>query len=202
MKDILYALPNTFIPLFVAMDVFAVVGIFVSLTEEMSHPERKEIVRDSVLTALFVGLGFMALGEAAFRILGITVDDFKIAGGLILLVIAILDIVNPQSRTKLPGGKLGIVPLGVPLIVGPAVLTTLLVLVDHYGTVPTIICFLLNLLVVWVSLANAERLVRTFGKGGIIAISKLMLLLLAAIAVMMIRIGLENILMITNSVPG
>lgn len=194
MKNLIVALPSTFIPLFVAMDVFAVVGIFLSLTEDMSHSERKEAVRESVLTALFVGLGFMALGEAIFKILGVTVDDFKIAGGLLLLVIAILDIVNPQGRSKLPGGKLGIVPLGVPLIVGPAVLTTLIVLLEHYGAVPTVICFLLNLLVVWVSLAKAERLVHTFGRGGITAISKLMMLLLAAIAIMMIRMGLEDIL--------
>ena len=92
-------------------------------------------------------------------------------------------------------GKMGVVPIGVPLIVGPAVLTTTLVLVDHYGIFPTIISLLLNLLIVWVSLSYAERLIKLIGKGGIMGLSKIMALLLASIAIMMIRLGIENIIL-------
>jgi multiple antibiotic resistance protein len=88
---------------------------------------------------------------------------------------------------------MGVVPIGVPLIVGPAVLTNILLLVDHFGVVPTIISLVLNLFIVWISLRNAERIVHLVGKGGVIGISKVMALLLAAIAIMMIRIGIENI---------
>lgn len=188
-RDTLYA----FIPLFVAIDIFAVIPIFVSMTERMSREKRFAIERDSVITALAVGLSFIGVGEGIFRVLNITENDFKIAGGLILLIFAVLDLMG-YTRTRGQSGKLGVVPLGVPLIVGPAVLTTILVLVDHYGIVPTVISFIVNLAIVWLSFRVSGRILSVFGKGGIMAISKVMALLLASIAVMLIRIGLENIL--------
>ncbi|MDA8168650.1 MAG: MarC family protein [Nitrospiraceae bacterium] len=186
------SLLNTFIPLFVAMDVFAALGIFISLTEGMDRKAVKGIIRDSVLTGLFVSLGFIAVGEAVFRILGITTNDFKIAGGLVLLVVSVRDMLGESERRR-PSGNFGIVPIGVPLIVGPAVLTTLIVLVDHYGAVYTIISLIANLAFVWLSFNKAEAVVKVFGKS-VLVLSKLMLLMLAAIAVMMIRMGLEGLL--------
>jgi len=188
MKDALYA----FIPIFVAIDVFAVIPIFVSLTEGMSREKKRVIERESVVTALIVGLLFIAVGEAIFRILSITENDFKIAGGLILLIFAILDLLG-YTKIREQAGKLGVVPLGVPLIVGPAVLATILVLVDHYGIVPTILSFIINLCIVWISFRASANILAVFGRGGITAISKIMALLLASIAVMLIRVGVENI---------
>ena len=194
MLEILKALPNTFIPLFVAIDIFAVLPIFISLTGEMPESDRRAIIRQSTITALAVSLLFVAIGEAVFKVLGITVNDFKIAGGLILLVIAILDLIRFSKDKRIPEDPIGVVPIGVPLIVGPAVLTTLIVLINHYGIVPTLISLIVNLLIVWVSFQKAQNIIKLIGKNGIIAISKVMALLLAAIAVMMIRLGLEGIL--------
>jgi len=195
MLETLKVLPNTFIPLFVAMDVFMIIPIFISLTENMSHDQRPVVVKESIFTGLVVSISFVALGEGIFRILGITGDDFKIAGGIVLLVFAVLDLIRAGEQRRKPLGKMGVVPIGVPLIVGPAVLTTTLVLVDHYGILPTIISLLLNLLIVWVSLSHAERLIKIIGKGGVMGLSKIMALLLASIAVMMIRLGIENIML-------
>jgi len=194
MENIIRALPGTFIPLFVAIDVFMLVPIFISLTGDMSDQTRRAVSRESIFTALAVSIAFTALGEAIFRILGITAADFKIAGGLVLLVFATLDLVRSADELRKPVDKMGIVPLGVPLIVGPAVLTTILVLVDHYGIIPTIISLVLNLFIVWISFNNAKRIIKLFGRGGITGISKVMALLLASIAVMMIRLGIEGIL--------
>jgi multiple antibiotic resistance protein len=188
-KDAFYA----FIPIFVAIDIFAVIPIFVSMTEEMEGRKKLDVERDSVVTALAVGLIFIAVGEAIFKILSITENDFKIAGGLILLIFAILDLMG-YTKMREQAGKLGVVPLGVPLIVGPAVLATILVLVDHYGVVPTIISFIVNLMVVWVSFRASSKILSFFGRGGILAVSKIMALLLASIAVMLIRVGLQNIM--------
>ena len=193
MEDILKILPNTLIPIFVAINVFLLLPIFISMTEKMSKSKRRTVVRESILTAMIVSFLFIALGEVIFRILGITADDFKIAGGLVLLVFAILDLVKSAEERGKPIEKMGVVPIGVPLIVGPAVLTTILVLVDHYGIIPTIISLILNLFIVWITLINAQRIINIFGRGGIIGISKVMALLLASIAIMMIRIGVENI---------
>lgn len=194
MREILKALPNTFIPIFVAIDVFAVLPMFISLTSGFSKTEKKVVIRQSILTALIVGLIFVAIGEAVFKILGVTVDDFKIAGGLILLVIAILDLIREGKGRRKPEGTIGVVPIGVPLIVGPAVLTTLIVLIGHYGIVPTLISLIFNLIIVWVFFTKAQTITDLFGKNGIVAISKVMALLLASIAVMMIRLGIEGII--------
>lgn len=194
MLDIIKTLPNTFIPIFVAIDVFMVLPIFISMTKDMTEPTRQVVVRDSIITALIVSIVFIALGEGIFKILGITSDDFKIAGGLVLLVFAVMDLIQRGEARLISDAKMGVVPLGVPLIAGPAVLTTTLVLVTHYGIVSTLVSLILNLFIVWISLLKAERIIRFFGKGGIIGISKVMALLLASIAIMMIRIGIENII--------
>jgi multiple antibiotic resistance protein len=194
MLETLEVLPNTFIPLFVAIDIFAVLPIFISLTGDMPDNDRKNIIRQSTITALAVSLLFVAIGEAVFKVLGITVNDFKIAGGLILLVIAILDLIRFSKERRIPEDPIGVVPIGVPLIVGPAVLTTLIVLINHYGIVPTVISLIINLLIVWVSFIKAQKIIKLIGKNGIVAISKVMALLLAAIAIMMIRLGLEGII--------
>lgn len=194
MTSLLQDLPLAFIPLFVAIDIFGVLPIFLSLTQGLTPEDRNKIALDSVVTALFVGLAFIAAGEAIFRILGITEDDFKIAGGLVLLVFAVLDLVRGIEERKSARRQTGVVPIGVPLIVGPAVLTTLVVLVDHYGTPPALIAFLFNLMIVWVFFRKGASLLRLLGRNGITAISKIMSLLLASIAVMMIRLGIENII--------
>ncbi len=194
MLEILKALPNTFIPLFVAMDIFVVLPIFISVTNNMTESKRSAVVRQSIVTALAVSMVFVVIGRAVFRILGITVDDFKIAGGLILLVIAILDLIRHGEDKRKPYETIGVVPIGVPLIVGPAVLTTLIVLISNYGLIPTTISLILNLLIVWISFVKAHEIIKLFGKNGIAAISKVMALLLAAIAVMMVRLGLEGII--------
>ena len=194
MLDIIKTLPNTFIPLFVAIDVFMVLPIFISMTKDMTEPTRKVVVRDSIITALIVSIVFIALGEGIFKILGITSDDFKIAGGLVLLVFAVMDLIQRGEARLRSDAKMGVVPLGVPLIAGPAVLTTTLVLVSHYGIISTLVSLIMNLFIVWISLIKAERIMKFFGKGGIIGISKVMALLLASIAIMMIRIGIENII--------
>ena len=125
----------------------------------------------------------------AFSALGITVADFQIAGGLILLILATRELVTfgPQDR----GGadEFGIVPLGMPLIAGPALLTALLILIDTVGVVFTLVSLVVNLAIVAVALCNADRFSRWMGKQGLRGISKIIALLLAAIAVSLIRRG-------------
>jgi multiple antibiotic resistance protein len=191
--EILKDLPLTFIPLFVAMDPFGMLPIFTSLTKDMTVDEKKSVIKFSTITALVVSVAFAFIGEAIFKILGITVDDFKIAGGLLLLVLAIIELVG-RSEERKKMHDVGIVPLGVPMLIGPAVLTITIVLIDNYGGVPTVISLVLNLVIVF-AVFNAEQgITKLIGRNGLIAISKIVMLLLAAIAVMMIRIGIESYL--------
>jgi multiple antibiotic resistance protein len=195
MKDFVMLLPNTFIPIFVAIDLFWLLPIFTSYTGDMPRDRRRRVVRQSIATAFGVSVAFTLVGEGIFSLLGISVNDFKVAGGILLLVLAILDLTSAEYKEKLMATEtIGVVPIGVPLIVGPALLTTCLVLVDHYGMLPTMVSLFLNLVLVWIAFSGAERIIRFLGSGGIGALSKIMAILLASIAVMMVRLGVEGYL--------
>jgi multiple antibiotic resistance protein len=186
-----------FIPLFVAMDAVGVLPFVLSLTQEMEKRERTRAVRYAMLTALGLGLGFIAVGKFVFLALGIASADFLIAGGLLLLVLSIKDIATGKIiEAEVPMGKqaVGVVPMGTPLIVGPAVLTTLLLLIEQYPIWIVLLCFVLNLAFAWLIFNQANRVAGFLGLAGLKATSKIASLLLAAIAVKMIRQGILGIL--------
>ena len=191
MTEILQNLPLTFIPIFIAMDPFGQLPIFTSLTSEMSAKDKGKVIRLSTLTALVVSIAFVFIGQGIFRVLGITVSDFKIAGGILLLCIAIMELLGRGERQKMPQ-EVGVVPLGVPMLVGPAVLTIVIVLIDNYGVTATILSLILNLTIVFVVFSSEQKITNVIGKNGLIGLSKVVMLLLAAIAIMMIRLGLES----------
>jgi multiple antibiotic resistance protein len=178
------------IPIFVAIDAIAVLPIFITMTEGVAAAEKKVILKQSVITAFIVSLCFLAVGKFIFGALGITVSDFKIAGGIVLLVIAINDLLFPGKRRSFEGSSIGVVPLGMPLIVGPGVLTTIIILVDTYGYLPTLFSILVNLFIVWIAFNNSDRIIKTLGENGSKGFAKVMSIFLAAIAVMMIRRGI------------
>jgi multiple antibiotic resistance protein len=182
----------SFIPIFVAVDAIGVLPIFVSLTEGLEQKEKTKIIVQSMLTASGLAVGFILVGKLVFRVLGITIGDFMIAGGAILFCLAIADIINPVKKRRIPGKELGAVPLGTPLIVGPAVLTTSLVIVSHYGLIPTFLSVIANILLAGLVFSLSSKLMGFLGEAGSKALSKITSLLLAAIAVMLIRKGLEQ----------
>lgn len=194
MKELLSTVPLTFLPLFVAIDVFWVTSLVAPYVEGKDTRAVRRVAGISVLTALLVSLGFAAVGELFFNLIGITVDDFKVAGGILLLVLSIMDLIRPGQSTMLVGESNGVVPLGIPLIAGPALLTTLLVLMEHYGVVPTLIGLAANMLILWLCLLGVRRIVRLIPHAFLVALSKILSLILASIAVMMIRLGLEGML--------
>ena len=182
------------IPIFVAIDVIGILPIFLSLTEGSEDATRMKIVRQSVITSFAVSLGFLAVGKFIFNVLGVSIADFKIAGGIILLIIATTDLLFPQKTGRLTDPTLGVVPLGMPIIVGPALLTTIVISVDLYDYLPTIFSLIVNLLLVWFAFSNSTYIIRLMGEGGAKAFGKIVSLFLAAIAVMMIRRGVFDML--------
>src|ERR1700726_2504566 len=178
-----------FIPVFVAIDPIGLVAIFMGLGTSASHDHRRRQALLGLLTGLLVSVGFIFLGKAIFAALGITVADFQVAGGLILLALAVRELVGFGQHDSGGSDEFGIVPLGLPLIAGPALLTALLILIDSVGLVFTIVSLFVNLALVAVALCNAERFTRWIGKQGLRGISKIIALLLAAIAISLIRRG-------------
>ena len=186
-----------FIPLFVAMDVIGVLPFVLSLTQDMKIRERARAVRFAMLTALGLGLGFIAIGKFVFLALDIAAADFLVAGGLLLLVLSVKNIVTGkimEAEASIGGQTVGVVPIGTPLVVGPAVLTTLLLLIEQYSVWIVLLCFVLNLAFAWLVFNQANRVAGFLGPAGLKATSKITSLLLAAIAVKMIRQGILGFL--------
>jgi multiple antibiotic resistance protein len=180
----------SFIPIFVAIDVLGLVPIFLSLTSGMKPVEKKKLITDATLTALAVSLIFLFGGRMIFNFLGITENDFRVGGGIVLLVLAIVDLIFTGENNRAPQTSVGVVPIGIPLIIGPAVLTTLLIIVDSYGYLAAVVGLLANLFLVWLIFRNSNYIIRVMGEAGSKAFAKVAALFMAAIAIMMIRIGL------------
>lgn len=216
----LYDFLLMFIPLFVVIDPAGTVPLFLALTEHHSQTWRRRIARRATLVAALTGVVFLAVGQGIFALLGIRFADFQIAGGILLVVLAILDLLSTSKpavdETKLVEADssnltVGVVPLAVPLIVGPATLTTGLLLVstysgkysgaEYYGPQwgPVVVvamvaaALLANLAVLFAAMWYANVLVRLVGRNTMLVVNKIVMILLAAIAVSLIRQGIESI---------
>lgn len=180
-----------FFPIFMAVNVIGVLPMFMSLTEGLDRPKINRIIVQSVVTATIVAVIFLAVGKVILDLLGITVSDFMIAGGALLFIISLDDLMSMERRwSQIDPDSLGAVPLGVPLIVGPAVLTTILILVQEYGPLATVAALIVNILIAGITFWLYAPIIRLLGKSGARTVSKLAALLLAAIAVMMVRKGI------------
>ena len=182
-----------FIPIFVAIDPIGLVAMFMGLAGNASREHRQREGFIGIFTALCVSVGFVFLGKIIFTALGITVADFQVAGGLILLGLAGRELLNISPADREATNDFGVVPLGMPLIAGPALLTALLILVDTVGLVFTLFSLVVNLALVAVAFWNADLVARWMGRQGLRGVSKIVALLLAAIAVSLIRRGWQGV---------
>ncbi len=185
---------QAFIPLFIAIDPVGLAAIFLGLGHHIDRKQRQKIADQATWTGGLVALGFLFLGQSIFKAVGISVSDFQIAGGLVLFILAARDLVQSAAEPEKLPADFGVVPLGMPLIAGPASITTLLVLAQNQavGLVITLVALAANLALVVFALHYSEWLGRKVGATGLRAISKIIAMLLAAIAVGMIRQGLRS----------
>lgn len=184
-----------FVPLFVAVDAIGVLPIFICLTEGLSREKLRRIIIQSAATATLVAIVFFTLGKLILALLGITVPDFMVAGGAMLFIISLSDILSIEKKQRIVDVEsLGAVPIGVPLIVGPAVLTTGILLMGQYGAAFTLSAAVLNILIAGAVFAASGKIYGVLGKAGAKTISKLASLILAAIGVMIIRKGITAII--------
>ena len=184
---------QAFIPLFVAIDPIGLAAIFLGLGQNIAPAQRQKIANQATWTGGLVALGFLFLGQSVFKAVGISVNDFQIAGGLILFILAAKDLIQSAAVPETLPEDFGVVPLGMPLIAGPASITTLLILAQTQaiGLVVILAALAANLALVIFALHYSAWLGRKVGPTGLRAISKIISMLLAAIAVSMIRQGLK-----------
>lgn len=178
------------VPLLVAIDPAGCVPVFLGLTQGLEASRVRRIVNQAAVVSLLIAVVFALSGQAVFHLLGIESADFQIGGGLLLFCYALVDILATGRRMRRDTSAVGIVPLATPLIAGPALLTTVILLVGLRGMAETLVAVGLSLLVTWLALRSAQWFSARIGREVLNGVSKVLMVLLAGIGVMMVRKGL------------
>ena len=185
---------NAFLPLFVAFDGIGLVPVFWTMAKGLGPAKRVRAISEATATALGVSLGFLVASRSIFALMGLGLADIMMAGGGILIVLCLRELVMPERRPGREYDSPGVVPLGVPLLAGPAVLTTVLLVRDQYGWPVTLAALVANMAVVWAVLRSSSWSMRWLGPEGAQVISKIFNVILTAFGVMLIRRGIATVL--------
>ncbi|MEK9659917.1 MAG: MarC family protein [Chloroflexota bacterium] len=180
-----------FLPLLVVMDPLGVLPFLAAFTGVMPAAMRARIHRTALFTGLVVGVLFLLAGRAVFALLGVQVYHFLVAGGAVLFALALREMMTSGAEPPAePDELMAVVPIGTPLLVGPATISLLLVLAALHPLWLVVAAFVANMAIAWLVFSQTGRLVRWVGAGGLRAFNKVMYLLLAAIAVKLITDGI------------
>lgn len=178
------------IALFIITDSVGNLPFFMGVTEGMASSERRKVFFSALLTGLLMIVLFAAAGSLVFDLFDLTLDDVKVAGGILLLIISI-EIIMRGKISYEHKEDIGIVPLGCPLLVGPGAITTVLMMLRIYNVYAVmtgvIICFLL----IWLVLYFSENIFCFLGRNGSLVVTKIAGIIMAAIAVRFIRQGIQ-----------
>ncbi|WP_171054558.1 MarC family protein [Roseovarius arcticus] len=197
---------TTFAALFIVLDPFALVPLFLAMTRGMPAHRRRTIALHSCLTAALLLCVFGAFGEAVLGFIGISMPAFRIAGGVLLFLTA-LDMLF-ERRTKRREGQVeaddhedpSIFPLAIPLIAGPGAIATVILLTGenegYLGLTWVLGMMLFVMCLVYVSFLSAGMLERALGKTGISVVTRVLGMLLAALAVQFVLDGLRDTIMV------
>jgi multiple antibiotic resistance protein len=181
------------ITLFVIMDPIGNIPAFISLTKGMPLKEIRKSLNDAMLVAAVLLFAFLFLGLKIFDFFSIDINSFQIAGGIILFIIGLLYVFGISGKiAKAHGNDLSI-PIGTPLLTGPGTITTIIIIVKENGIMTAVIAAVIVLAAAWLILANSARLYGFLGEHWTNIISRVMGILLAAIAVKFVTNGVLSI---------
>ncbi len=195
MEDFLVSLAQAVIALFIVVDPFGNIPIFMGLTQKMTKEKEHRTYNVAVLVGFVLLLIFAFTGQEIFSLFGISISSFEIAGGILLLIIAIRILVNGNSYEKAGSPEsIGAVPIAMPLLVGPGAITTTILNLQTFGTIVTVLAVIVVLSIAWVILRFIDRVYGFLGKTGAMIIARVMALLISAIAVQYIVDGVTTLL--------
>jgi multiple antibiotic resistance protein len=193
--------------LLVIADPIATIPIFVTLTSDQTNQQRKHTASLTGLTVALVLVLSIFVGEPLLQVFGISIASFRVGGGILILLMAISMLNARLSRTLSTPEEVqegtekddpAVVPLGVPLIAGPGAISTVVIYAheahDWYDTIFLIFAGLLVAFATWFSLRMADPISKLLGRTGINIITRLLGLILAAVAVEFIAQGLVQLL--------
>ena len=185
---------KSFITLFVIINPIGNLTIFIGLSQGLSAKKRIKIVNQALSIATVLLFIFLFFGLQIFNFFGINVESFEIAGGIILLLIAIVYVLDIHTRkNKSTDEDIAAVPMSTPLLIGPGTITSVIILVNQFGVIVTLLAAMPALLCTWIIMRFSNKIYKTIGAHWSLVISRIMGLILAAIAIEFIREGIVNI---------
>jgi len=192
--DFALNLAKAVIVLFIIVDPIGNVPIFIGLTEKLPDNQKRRVFNIACLVGFILLLIFAFMGQLIFTIFGISIYSFEIAGGILLMIISIRIIISPREErdeNETPE-QLGAVPIAMPLLVGPGAITTAILNIQQYSYVITLLSVLIVMAVSWVILRLITNFYKILGKTGSLVVTRVMALLLTAIAVQYMLTGIRH----------
>ena len=206
MPELLQFALVTFTSVLFIVDPIAVIPTYLVITQDESPAQRAVTARRACVSAALVLLVFALGGRAIFQLLGITLPAFRIAGGLILWLVA-MDMLRGQRTTQESAPEISegrakedvaLTPLAIPMLAGPGAISTIMVLAGQARTPARLVVLyasiVVTMLIAWLTLRAGERFLAKYGQTGIRVMTRIMGLLLAAIAVQFIVTGVKDAL--------
>lgn len=188
-------LAKAILVLFIIVDPFGNIPIFMSLTEKMSKEQKRKVFNTATLVGFILLLAFAFAGQEIFAIFGVSIFSFEVAGGILLLIIAIRILISGSlSEINEAPESIGAVPIAMPLLVGPGAITTTIFNLQEYGVVVTVLSVFVVLILTWIVLRYVNSVYRFLGKTGALVIARVMALLIAAIAIQYVLVGVTHFL--------
>ncbi len=180
---------QVFFAIFGVMDPVGNVPVFISLTGKLDRKERERLATAAVIRAGVILTVFVFLGNAVLNASHISIESFRIAGGLILVLLGlqILFGINIENEQPDEESDISVVPLAMPLIAGPGMITSAVILSKEYGYFLTLAGVVANLILSKVFFHYSGIILKLLGKKGSLAFAKVMGLILVAIGVEFIR---------------
>jgi multiple antibiotic resistance protein len=181
--------------LFIVVDPFGNIPIFMSLTEKMTKTQRRKIFNTAILVGVILLLVFAFAGQQILSIFGVSLYSFEVAGGILLLIVSIKILISGSlvDMSESPE-SMGAVPIAMPLLVGPGAITTTMLNLQSYGVAVAAISVFIVLALTWFILRYVDSVYRFLGKTGAIVIARVMALLIAAIAIQYVFVGVSHYL--------
>ena len=187
---------KSIISLFVVVNPIGKVPIFITLTEKMERQNKKLVSKNAIITTAVLLTVFAVIGIQLLSIFGISIFSFMIAGGILLFIISIEFLTHGEWRynRSSASGDSGIVPLAFPLLAGPGAITTVILSLQAYGWIVSILSIVFVVLVTYLILEMGNPLLRILGKRGSLVTTRVLAILLAAIAVQYVVEGVKQLL--------
>ena len=187
------------IALFVIVDPFGNIPIFVGLTEKVPVEQTRKVYNTAIVVATVLLLVFAFAGNEILTLFGLSLPAFEIAGGILLLIISVRILISGTHESVDSPESIGAVPIAIPLLVGPGAITTTIVTLQSGKSAGlatavsiTVLAVAIVMLMTWLILRYINGIYKIMGKTGAIVIARVMALLIAGIAVQYILSGVNT----------